>query len=268
MLFKNNRYIVLAVVVGFVAVFSIHKVLAMKTSAAKEPVSPILVAEADITSGTALSPRLCKTVAWPQRLVPPQAIKSADQADGRVVMVPLSKGEPILLSKLAPEGTGAGLGGLLQDTMRAFTVKVDDVSGVAGFINPGDRVDVLMSAPVLESRGEQLSKIILQDIKVLTAGRVWQPNSQSEPKSFSTVTLEVTPEQSEVLNLASTQGKVRLTLRSRANKEVTHTPGILTSKLVNGGVAAKAVAAPAANDKPVEKTVEVIKGMNRETSKL
>jgi pilus assembly protein CpaB len=156
----------------------------------------------------------------------------------------------------------------LAEERKPFTVKVDDVSGVAGFINPGDRVDVLMSAPVLESRGEQLSKIILQDIKVLTAGRVWQPNSQSEPKSFSTVTLEVSPEQSEVLNLASTQGKVRLTLRSRANKEVTHTSGILTSKLVNGGVAAKAVAAPAANDKPVEKTVEVIKGMNRETKKL
>ena len=138
------------------------------------------------------------------------------QANGRVLVVPVSKGEPILLSKLAPEGTAAGLGGLLQGTMRAFTVKVDDVSGVAGFINPGDRVDVLMSVPVLESRGEQLSKIILQDVKVLTAGQVWQPNSRNEPKSFSTVTLEVTPEQTEVLNLASTQGKVRLTLRSRS----------------------------------------------------
>lgn len=267
MLFKNNRYIVMAVVVGFVAVFAIHKVVAMKTSAVAEPVSQILIAEADITSGSALSPRLCKTESWPQRIIPAQAIRSMDQANGRVLMVPLSKGEPILLSKLAPEGTAAGLCGLLKDTMRAFTVKVDDVSGVAGFISPGDRVDVLMSVPVLESRGEQLSKIILQDIKVLTAGKVWQPNSRNEPTSFSTVTLEVTPEQTEVLNLASTQGKVRLTLRSRANKEVTHTPGILTSNLVNGhGKAAPASSVSKA--KTVERTVEVIKGMDRETKKL
>jgi pilus assembly protein CpaB len=267
MLFKNNRYIVMGVVVGLVAVFAIHRVLAMKTSAVAEPVSQILIAEADITSGTALSSRLLKSEAWPHRIIPPQAVRTMEQVNGRVLMVPLSKGEPILLSKLAPEGTAAGLGGLLKDTMRAFTVKVDDVSGVAGFISPGDRVDVLMSVPVLESRGEQLSKIILQDIKVLTAGKVWQPNSRNEPTSFSTVTLEVTPEQTEVLNLASTQGKVRLTLRSRANKEVTHTPGILTSHLVNGhGKAAPASSVSKA--KTVERTVEVIKGMNRETKKL
>jgi pilus assembly protein CpaB len=270
MLFKNNRYIVMAVVVGFVAVFAIHKVMAMKTSAVVEPTSQILVAEADITSGTALSPRLLKSEPWPHRIIPPQAVRTMEQVNGRVLLVPLSKGEPVLLSKLAPEGTAAGLGGLLKDSMRAFTVKVDDVSGVAGFINPGDHVDVLMSAPVLDSRGEHLSKIILQDVKVMTAGQVWQPNSRNEPKSFSTVTLEVTPEQSEVLNLASTQGKVRLTLRSRANKEVTHTPGILTSKLVNGhsSTVNAPLASPVAVNKTVEKTVEVIKGMNRETKKL
>jgi pilus assembly protein CpaB len=242
--------------------------MAMRTSAGTEPVCQILVAEADITSGTALSPRLVKSEVWPQRLVPAQAITAMGQANGRVTVVPISKGEPILQSKLAPEGTAAGLGGLLQGTMRAFTVKVDDVSGVAGFINPGDRVDVLMSVPVIESRGEQLSKIILQDVKVLTAGQVWQPNSRNEPKSFSTVTLEVTPEQSEVLNLASTQGKVRLTLRSRTNKEIANTPGMITSRLVNGGMPVQASPSPVAKTKDVDRTVEVIKGMNRESKKL
>jgi len=266
MLFQGKRYIIVAVLVGFMAVFTIHRVMASRTST--EPVFQILVAEADITPGTALSPRLCKSVAWPQRIVPAQAITTMGQANGRVLVVPVSKGEPILLSKLAPEGTAAGLGGLLQGTMRAFTVKVDDVSGVAGFISPGDRVDVLMSVPVLESHGEQLSKIILQDVKVLTVGQVWQPNSHNEPKSFSTVTLEVTPEQSEVLNLASTQGKVRLTLRSRSNKEITHTPGMITSRLVNGGMPVKPSPSPVAEAKTVERTVEVIKGMNRESKKL
>jgi pilus assembly protein CpaB len=267
MLLKGNRYIVLAVVVGLVAVFAIHRGLAMRTTAVAEPVNQIVVADADISSGTALVPRLVKTEVWPQRIIPQQAVRSVDQVNGRVVAMPLSKGEPILLAKLAPEGTAAGLGGLLKETMRAFTVKVDDVSGVAGFINPGDRVDVLMSVPVLESKGEQFSKIILQDVKVLTAGQVWQPNAQNEPKSFNTVTLEVTPEQSEVLNLASTQGKIRLTLRSRINKEVTHTTGVITSHLVNGHAALKSAPAPVSPE-PKEKTVEVIRGLSRETAKL
>ena len=127
-----------------------------------------------------------------------------------------------------------------------------------------------MSVPILESRGEQLSKIILQDVKVLTAGQVWQPNAKNEPKAFSTVTLEVSPEQTEVLNLASTQGKIRLTLRSRANKEITHTPGMITSSLVNGhGTPVKPAAGPQeAKTKPEERIVEVIKGMNRENKKF
>jgi pilus assembly protein CpaB len=139
---------------------------------------------------------------------------------------------------------------------------------VAGFISPGDRVDVLMSVPVLASKGEQLSKIILQDVKVLTAGQVWQPNTHNEPKSFSTVTLEVTPEQSEVLNLASTQGKIQLTLRSRTNKEIARTSGMITSRLVSGGMPAEPGPSSVAKDKTGEKTVEVIKGMDRQSKTL
>jgi Flp pilus assembly protein CpaB len=97
MLFQGKRYIVVAVLVGFMAVFTIHKVMASRTSAGTEPVCQILVAEADITSGTALSPRLCKSVAWPQRIVPAQAITTMGQANGRVLVVP-RQGEPILLS--------------------------------------------------------------------------------------------------------------------------------------------------------------------------
>jgi pilus assembly protein CpaB len=268
MLIKGKHYILVAVLVGFLAMFSIHKVMAMRTGAGTEPMCHVLVAEADITSGTALSPRLCKSEVWPQRIVPAKAITTMEQANGRVLVVPVGKGEPIMQSKLAPEGTAAGLGGLLQGTMRAFTLKVNDVSGVAGFISPGDRVDVLMSVPVLESRGEQLSKIILQDVKVLTAGQVWQPNTQNEPKSFSTVTLEVTPEQSEVLNLASTQGKIQLTLRSRTNKEITHTSGMITSRLISGGMPAQPGPSSVAKDKNGEKTVEVIKGMDRQSKTL
>ncbi len=268
MSFKGTKYVVLAVVVGFVAVFSVNRVIIAKTMPS-EPVRKVVVAEADITSGSVLSPRLLKAVAWPQHLVPSHAVSSVGQVDGRVLNVALSKGEPVLLSKLAPEGTAAGLGGLLKEEMRAFTVKVDDVSGVAGFVHPGDHVDVLMTLPMLETnKGEQISRTILQDIKVLTAGQVWQANGQNEPKTVNTVTLEVSPEQSEILNLASTQGKIRLTLRSRVNREIKSTQGVMTSSLITGGSTAglaKKAEIPAA---PKERVVEVIKGMQISNTKL
>jgi pilus assembly protein CpaB len=272
MAFKGAHYIVLAVVVGLIAVFSINRFIGMKTRVSVEPTAQVVVADADISSGTALSSRLVKAAEWPQRLVPAQSAQSPQQVDGRVVNVPLCKGEPVIMSKLAPEGTAAGLGGLLREEMRAFTVRVDDVSGVAGFLHPGDHVDVLMalSVPGLSgSRDEQFSKIILQDAKVLTAGQHWEQNADNKPVSVSTVTLEVSPQQSEVLNLASTQGKIRMTLRSRANKTVAATEGVLTSTLINGSAKkVEAVAAGAPIEHKDKKKIEVIKGIEKTTATL
>ncbi len=270
MSFRGVHYIILAVVVGLIAVFSINRFIGMKTQATVEPTTKVVVAEAEITSGTALTPRLVKVIDYPTRLVPAQAAQTAQQVDGRVVIVPLGKGEPVTLGKLAPEGTAAGLGGLLREEMRAFTVRVDDVSGVAGFLHPGDHADVLMSLPVpgVAGRDEQLSKIILQDIKVLTAGQHWEQNAENKPVSVTTVTLEVTPEQSEVLNLASTQGKIRMVLRSRANKSIKYTAGVLTSTMVNGAEAAVKTESKPMAQRKLEKKVEVIKGMEKTTATL
>jgi pilus assembly protein CpaB len=173
------------------------------------------------------------------------------------------------MSKLAAVGTAAGLGGMLDENVRAFTVRVDDVSGVAGFIHPGDHVDVLMSLPVPNNRDEQISKVILQDIKVLTAGTIWERGRDNNPVSVNAVTLAVSPDQSEILNLASTQGKIRLVLRSQANKSVKATSGVLTSNLVNSvGRASQALSkeSPKAESKPKGKVIEVIKGMKRYAS--
>ncbi len=263
---KGNSYILIALLVGTVGVFALHRAMSGRTQIAKEPCQQVVVADADISSGTALNARLLKTVDWPQRLCPGQTAMDAKQVDGRVSLVSFSKGEPVLFNKLAPEGTAAGLGGLLNKDMRAFTVKVDDVSGVAGFIFPGDRVDVLMTITMLENNGEQLSKIILQDLKVLTAGPTWEQSANNKgPTSVNTVTLEVSPEQSEVLNLASTQGKIRLVLRSRANKDIKYTEGVATSHLINGQANNKVAASPVMAERP-KTTVEVIKGMDRSST--
>jgi pilus assembly protein CpaB len=98
------------------------------------------------------------------------------------------------------------------------TVKTDEVSGVAGFINPGDRVDVIVEMPGAGGNNEHFSKIILQNLKVLSKGQAWDQAADKTPKVVPTVTLEVSPEQAEMLNLASFQGKIRLALRNQMNK--------------------------------------------------
>jgi pilus assembly protein CpaB len=166
---------------------------------------------------------------------------------------------------LAPEGTAAGLSGILDDGKRALTVKVDEVAGVAGFIHPGDRVDVLMDM-AMQGQSEHFSKTILHDISILTTGQIWEQKGDNKPVVVNTVTLELTPEQAEVLNLASNQGKIRLALRNRNNRTVAQTPGVTTSILLNGGV--KKEPTVLAQPTRVEKRVEVIKGLDRSEAKL
>jgi pilus assembly protein CpaB len=264
---KGVLYIVLAVVAGLVATVSIHKYVALKTRVVQKPTASVVVATVDIPPGTALSSSQVKTVAWPQELVPPGAPPTLAAINNRVVIVPVSKGEPILMSKLAPEGTLAGLGGLLNEDMRAISVRVDDVSGNAGFIKPGDHVDVLMSMAVPNAQDEHYSKTILQNIVVLSTGQIWEQQQQDQkPVIVKTVTLEVKPNQGEILDLASNQGKIRLVLRSRNNLEVAQTNGVVTSQLVNVSTP-KSKPVVVANSKR-EAEIEVIKGMDRSKASI
>jgi len=169
---KGALYIVLAVAAGLVATVTVHKYVSIKTRVVAKPMAPVVVATAEIAPGTALSSAVVKTVSWPLELVPPGAPSSLAAVNDRVVIVPVAQGEPILMNKLAPEGTVAGLGGLLGEGKRAISVRVDDVSGNAGFIKPGDHVDVLMSIAVPNAQEEHYSKTILQNIVVLSTGQV------------------------------------------------------------------------------------------------
>jgi pilus assembly protein CpaB len=142
---------------------------------------------------------------------------------------------------------------------------VDEVAGVAGFIHPGDHVDVLMDM-AMQGQSEHFSKTILHDISILTTGQIWEQKGDNKPVVVNTVTLELTPEQAEVLNLASNQGKIRLALRNRNNRTVAETSGVTTSILING--ATKKEAKVAVQPAREEKRVEVIKGLDRSEAKL
>ena len=255
---RGAVYIVVALAAGLVATIGVQRYVAVKTYVAPVATSQVAVAVSEVTPGTALTGNLVKVSSWPQELVPSQAASSLKQVEGRVVITPIGKGEPILIGKLAPEGTAAGLGGLLDENKRALTVRVDDVSGVAGFIHPGDRVDVLADIKTTDTK-ENFSKIILQNIHVLTAGQVWERTGDSKPTLVNTVTLELDPEQAEVMNLASNEGKIRLALRSRRNLNIIPTAGVAMSQLVSPP---RRLPDKIMRQKE-ERTVEVIKGLDR-----
>jgi pilus assembly protein CpaB len=259
---KGFVYMGVAVVAGLIAMFAIRSYVARKTYVAPVATGPVAVATTAIAAGNVLAAGSVKIVNWPLELVPPQVASSVQQVQGRVVQVPIAVGEPINFSKLAPVGATGGLSSLLDPSKRALTVRVDDISGVAGFIHPQDKVDVLVD---MRYGNESVSKTILQNILVLSIGQTWD-RTDSKPKVVNAVTLELTPEQAEVLNLASTEGKIRLSLRGRSNGATVQTTGVATSALFAGMEEKKPEKAedkPAvkAQPKPVERTVEVIKGL-------
>lgn len=266
---RGTIFLAAAVVAGLVATFGIHRYVSIKTRVVEAPTRQVFIATADISPGTALSGTMVKAVTWPQAVIPPNSAASMREIEGRVVKVPIPQGNPVLFSMLAPVGTSAGLSGILDDGKRALTVKVDEVAGVAGFVHPGDHVDVLMDIS-MKSQGqeEHFSKTILHDITILTTGQIWEQKGDNKPMVVNTVTLELTPEEAEVLNLASNQGKIRLALRNRNNRTVAQTPGVTTSVLINGAAARKAEKVAVQSPAREDKIVEVIKGLDRTEAKL
>jgi pilus assembly protein CpaB len=266
---SGSKYFILAGVVGLAAVFLVHRYISMQVSPKLAPTAQLVVAEVDIAPGMALTSRVLRVATWPKDIVPPKAAVNTKQVDGRVAQAPIAKGEPIIVSKLAPEGTAAGLGGLLEPNTLAVTVKTDEVSGVAGFVNPGDRIDVLAEMTSPGSSNEHFSKIILQNLKVLSKGQVWDQTADKKPQVVPTVTVQVTPEQAETLNLASFQGRIRLALRNQLNRKNFSTGGVVTSQLCNRLPAPDPVpAVPSKDSKPKRRIVQVIKGMNVSNTQL
>ena len=265
---RGTIFLAAAVVAGLVATFGIHRYVSVKTRVVKAPTRQVFIATADISPGTAITGQAVKPVTWPQEVIPPNSASSMRELENRVVKVPIPQGNPILFSMLAPEGTAAGLSGILEDGKRALTIKVDEVAGVAGFLHPGDHVDVLVDMAMHGENKEHFSKTILHDISILTTGQIWEQKGDNKPMVVNTVTLELSPEEGEVLNLASNQGKVRLALRNRNNKTIAQTSGVTTSVLINGAAAKKAEKVAGQSPAREDKRVEVIKGLDRSEAKL
>jgi len=203
-------------------------------SAKPQPATRVVAAAADIKIGQVLSAPDLTTVQI-QGTVPKTAILDAKNAIGRGVISPIFAGEPILDNRLAPVGSGGGLAATIKDGYRAIAVRVDQVVGVAGFVTPGMRVDVLVSGvpPNAQSTGGNNTQVrtVLQNIEVLSAGTDIQKDAEGKPQQVQVVNLLVTPEQAQVLALASNETRIQLVLRNPLDTKETKVMGTAMTNL-------------------------------------
>lgn len=225
-----------------------------------------IIKDADLSSGEWVGP------------LPKGALVSKDVVVGRGVVSQLYRGEPIVDSRLAPVGSGGGLAATIKPGMRACAIRVDDVVGVAGFVLPGMRVDVLVSGngPGVPANDGPKVKTLLQNIEVLSAGTNIQKDNDGKPVSVQVVNLLVTPEQAELLSLANNQTKLQLVLRNPLDTETPKTASMAMANVFSdGNPAPKPPKAEPKKPAPVEKAVpprvflvEVLNGSKRTEEKF
>ena len=236
------------------------------------PTRPVLVAVSRLDVGAELRPEDVRIVEWPAGSVPETAFDSAQDVVGRGVVSPIVPHEPILSSKLAKQGEGAGLPPVIPTGMRALSVRVNDVVGVAGYVLPGTRVDVVATVNPTQQHTDVTSKVILTNVQVLAAGTKMEHDTENnKPIAVSVVTLLVGPSEAERLTLASTEGKIQLALRNPLDTTAPSTPGIRPAALMASAPVARArvaarprvaAARPAPAPEPLP-AVEVIRGDER-----
>ena len=198
----------------------------------KMEATPIVVSAGILVWGTKLKPEMIKTAPYLKESLPAGYFsKSADLKD-RVIIAPLKLNEPITEAKLAPTSVKTGgVSAVLKPGMRAIAVKGDKVIGLSGFVNPGNRVDVIVTVNDPEKE-EEKTKTILENIPVLATGTQIQENEKGEPAPVDVYTLEVTPEEAEKLALAASEGKLQLALRSVTDGDEVYTEGITVPELL------------------------------------
>lgn len=233
---KNPRaflMIVISVGVGLGAVVLASRWMSQQATVAS---SKVVVAAQDIDLGTPLTPQMLKVADWPKGSVPASATEDPKALDTRVVKTSLLRGEPILESKLAPLGATGGLSAVISKGNRAMTVRVNDVIGVAGFALPGNYVDIVVNTEDESAKAvginKSISKIILEHILVLAVAQE-QGRDETKPKVVNAVTLEVSPEQAEKLDLARSVGSLSLVLRNQIDTSPVTTTGSTKKNLLN-----------------------------------
>src|SRR5437870_5416653 len=197
------------------------------------PTRPVVVAATDLDIGAELRRDDLRVIDWPANAVPKDAIGDPAKVIGRGLIYPVIQNEPILPLKLASAEEGAGLPPAIPKGLRAVSVRVNEVIGVAGYVLPGTRVDVVATVSPNDTKENTTSKVILTNVQVLAAGtKIERDKDKDKPMPVTVVTLLVDPEESERLTLAASEGKIQLALRNPLDKGTTMTRGVKPAGLL------------------------------------
>lgn len=267
---KNTKALIMIIVsllLGLIAVVVAGKWVSDR---ARIDASTVLIANHDIDVGTRLSKDMLKETDWPSASKPIGSFQDPVKLEGRVLKSHLVLGEPVLESKLAPIGTSGGLSGVIAEGKRAITVRVNDVIGVAGFALPGNQVDILVNAQ--DENRKPFARIVLEQILVLAVAQD-VARDDTKPKVVTAVTLEVSPQEAETLDLARSIGSLSLVLRNQMDDQSVDTEGRRISDLLNE--APSVVATPTKERKvvyrrrtPKSQTIAVIRGLHQSDSSI
>jgi pilus assembly protein CpaB len=267
---RLTTIILIALGIAGSCAYLVYRIAAPRMVASKAVATMrVVAAAANIKIGSLLTSSDLTTIEIAGAL-PKGAILKPENAIGRGVLSNLYQGEPILEDRLAAPGSGGGLAATIPDGMRACAVKVDDVVGVAGFVTPGMRVDVLVSGVppgVTSATQGVVSKTVLQNIEVLSAGTDIQKDAEGKPKQVQVVNLLVTPAEAETLSLASNHLSIQLILRNPLDTKINTVPGTAMGTLISGQNSPAAAVRPAVrmSQKEVPKpfSIEMISGSKR-----
>jgi pilus assembly protein CpaB len=227
--------------------------LTARASGAKKPeqtdLKDIVVAARPLSIGTTVKPADIKVAKVPNAAFPKGAFSKAEEVIDRPIISNVLIDEPVLEGRLAARGSGLGLAPIIPVGMRAVTVRVNDVTGISGFVLPGMRVDVLVTGRPPSSDGT-ITATCLQNMVVLSAGTAIQPDARGNAIQAATVTLLATPDQAETLTLANTEGRIQLVLRNGSDQTIEKTPGRDVSELYGVRAVHKKSEAPPPRPRP------------------
>jgi len=262
-----------------------YRMLSNRLSPPTEETVQIVVAAEKLSLGTRLAEQHLRIANWPKANLPEGRFSDPKEIEGRGVIVQMSANEPVLDSKLASKEAGAGLASAIPEGMRAMSVRVNDIIGVAGFVTPGTHVDVIIIGTPGSNSTQQTSKIFLENVQILAAGQNLERDVNGKPQASQVVTMLLTPEDAQKLALAG-DSRIQLALRNPIDMAQENTPGVQMAALYGKSSAAEASQAPRprpvrytpprpkpiaaipVNVEPAVRrvTVEVISGGKRETS--
>ena len=247
--------VLFALVVSGAASAVLYRLISAQLAANKvATTSKVVVATRNLPSGELIKEVDVKIADWTGP-IPVGALTKTEDALNRGVIEPIYQGEPLVESRVSKPGVGAGLASMIPAGMRAVAVRVNDVVAVSGFAAAGSHVDILIAGnpPGGNQAAGTVTKTLLQNVEILSAGATIQKDAEGKPVSVPTVNLLLTPAQAEIMSLASNEARIQMVLRNPTDKEETKPPGTAMAYLFSGGVAPPPAAAGAGTARPAAK---------------